>query len=121
MRPLFEIQIDGRKLKSFIDPQHDVTSEDIRQAHREGFVSVEHMKRYTTLGMATDQGRMGNILGLAVMAQAQGLAVGSSGVTTFRPPFTPVSIGALAARERGQTGGLFAAPPCITSIWPPGR
>ena len=101
MRPLFEIQIDGRKLKSFIDPQHDVTSEDIRQAHREGFVSVEHMKRYTTLGMATDQGRMGNILGLAVMAQAQGLAVGSSGVTTFRPPFTPVSIGALAARERG--------------------
>jgi len=100
-RPLFEIQIDGRKLKSFIDPQHDVTSEDIRQAHREGFVSVEHMKRYTTLGMATDQGRVGNILGLAVMAQAQGLAVGSSGVTTFRPPFTPVSIGALAARERG--------------------
>lgn len=101
MRPVFEIQVEGRKLKAFIDPQHDVTSEDIRQAHREGFVSVEHMKRYTTLGMATDQGRVGNILGLAVMAQAQGLAVGTSGVTTFRPPFTPVSIGALAARERG--------------------
>ncbi len=80
MRPLFEIQIDGRKLKSFIDPQHDVTSEDVRQAHREGFVSVEHMKRYTTLGMATDQGRMGNILGLAVMAQAQGLVVATFSV-----------------------------------------
>ena len=102
MRALFEVQIKGRKLKSFIDPQHDVTSEDVRQAHREGFVSVEHMKRYTTLGMATDQGRVGNVLGLAVMAQAQGLAVGKSGVTTFRPPYTPVSIGALAARERGR-------------------
>ncbi len=102
MRALFEVQIKGRKLKSFIDPQHDVTSEDVRQAHREGFVSVEHMKRYTTLGMATDQGRVGNVLGLAVMAQAQGLAVGTTGVTTFRPPYTPVSIGALAARERGR-------------------
>ncbi len=101
MRAVFEVQIKGRKLKSFIDPQHDVTCEDVRQAHREGFVSVEHMKRYTTLGMATDQGRVGNILGLAVMAQAQGLPVGTSGVTTFRPPYTPVSIGALAARERG--------------------
>ena len=102
MRPVFEISVKGRKLKSFIDPQHDVTTHDIRQARNEGFVSVEHMKRYTTLGMATDQGRMGNMLGLAVMAQALDKPVSQTGITTFRPPFTPVSIGALAGRSRGQ-------------------
>ena len=64
IRPLFEIRT-ARKLKCFIDPQHDVTTDDIRQAELEGFTSVEHMKRYTTLGMATDQGRVGNVLGIA--------------------------------------------------------
>ena len=99
---LFEVRIAGRKLKSFIDPQHDVSTQDIRQAKQEGFISVEHMKRYTTLGMATDQGRNGNVLGIAAMAEARGITVPEVGITTFRPPFTPVSIGALAGRARGH-------------------
>lgn len=100
--PVFEISLPQRKLKSFIDPQHDVTTHDIRQAKDEGFVSVEHMKRYTTLGMATDQGRNGNVLGLSVMAEALGKDIADTGITTFRPPFTPVSIGVLAGRARGR-------------------
>ena len=99
---LFEIKIANRKLASFIDPQHDVTTADIRQAKQEGFISVEHMKRYTTLGMATDQGRNGNVLGIAAMADARGISIPEVGITTFRPPFTPVSIGALAGRSTGH-------------------
>ena len=99
---LFEVRIAGRQLKSFIDPQHDVTTKDIRQAKQEGFISVEHMKRYTTLGMATDQGRNGNVLGIAAMAEARGIALPEVGITTFRPPYTPISIGALAGRSRGH-------------------
>jgi len=101
-RPLFEIRPKGRSLKTFVDPQHDVTADDIRQAKDEGFVSVEHLKRYTTLGMATDQGRMGNVIGLGVLAEALEKDIAETGITTFRPPFTPVSIGALAGRLRGQ-------------------
>ena len=82
-----------------VDPQHDVTTEDIRLAHREGFVSVEHLKRYTTLGMSTDGGKMGNIIGLALMAEALGKEIPEVGTTTFRPPYTPVSIGALRGRS----------------------
>ncbi|MGC6529961.1 MAG: FAD-dependent oxidoreductase [Candidatus Puniceispirillaceae bacterium] len=99
---LYEIKIANRTLKSFIDPQHDVTTNDIRQARQEGFVSVEHMKRYTTLGMATDQGRNGNVIGIAVMADARNCAIPDVGITTFRPPFTPVSIGVLAGRSTGH-------------------
>ena len=99
---VFEIKPEGRKLKSFIDPQHDVKTSDIRQAHQEGFISVEHMKRYTTLGMASDQGRVGNVLGIATMAEALGQGISDTGITTFRPPFTPTSIGALAGRSRGS-------------------
>lgn len=99
---LFEVRVANRKLKSFIDPQHDVSTADIRQAKQEGFISVEHMKRYTTLGMATDQGRNGNVLGIAAMAEARKIALPEVGITTFRPPFTPVSIGALAGRARGH-------------------
>ena len=73
----------------------------MRLAHSEGYVSVEHMKRYTTLGMATDQGKMGNVIGLALMAEATGTTIPETGTTTFRPPYTPVSIGALAGDERG--------------------
>ena len=65
--PVFEIPAKG---KAFVDFQHDVTAEDVRLAHREGFVSVEHLKRYTTLGMATDQGKTSNVPGLAIMAEA---------------------------------------------------
>ena len=99
---LFEIKPQNVKGKAFIDPQHDVTTSDIRQAKEEGFVSVEHMKRYTTLGMATDQGRNGNVLGIAVMAEARKIAIPEVGITTFRPPFTPISIGALAGRSTGH-------------------
>ena len=86
-------------MKSFVDQQHDITSEDVRLAHREGFVSVEHLKRYTTLGMGTDGGKVGNIIGLALMAEAQGKEIPEVGTTTFRPPYTPISIGALKGRN----------------------
>ncbi len=99
--PLYEVMVKGRKLKSFIDPQHDVTADDVRLAHQEGFVSVEHLKRYTTLGMATDQGKMGNIIGLALMAEALGREIPEVGTTTFRPPYTPISLGALTGRGKG--------------------
>ena len=98
IEPLYEVQVDSHKLKSFIDPQHDVTAEDVRLAHREGYVSVEHLKRYTTLGMATDQGKMGNIIGIALMAEALGKDIPEVGTTTFRPPYTPISLGALTGR-----------------------
>ncbi|HWK64457.1 MAG TPA: sarcosine oxidase subunit alpha family protein [Rhizobiaceae bacterium] len=90
------------KGKAFVDFQHDVTADDVRLAHREGFISVEHLKRYTTLGMATDQGKTSNVPGLAIMAQALGKPVADVGTTRFRPPFTPVSIGALAAERYGH-------------------
>ena len=99
IQPLYEVRVAGRHLKSFVDPQHDVTTDDVRLAHREGFVSVEHLKRYTTLGMATDGGKVGNIIGLAIMADAQGKEIPEVGTTTFRPPYTPVSIGALKGRN----------------------
>ncbi len=95
---LYEIKTHGKKLKCFIDPQHDVTTDDVRLAEREGFVSIEHNKRYTTLGMATDQGKVGNILGIATMADASGRTIAETGTTTFRPPYSPISIGALAGR-----------------------
>jgi len=102
IRPLYEIKVPGEKLKSFVDPQHDVTADDVRLAHREGFVSVEHLKRYTTLGMATDQGKMGNIIGMALMAEALGKEIPEVGTTRFRPPYTPISIGALCGRHSGH-------------------
>ncbi len=101
IKPLYEIRLPGKKAKSFVDPQHDVTSDDVRLAHQEGFVSVEHMKRYTTLGMATDQGKVGNVIGLALMAEALGRDIPQVGTTTFRPPYTPVSIGAFSGRNVG--------------------
>lgn len=97
--PLYEVRVPGAKAKAFVDPQHDVTGDDVRLAHQEGFVSVEHLKRYTTLGMATDQGKMGNVIGLALMAEAMGTEVPAVGTTRFRPPYTPVAIGALAGRN----------------------
>jgi methylglutamate dehydrogenase subunit C len=99
--PASVLEIPG-KGKAFVDFQHDVTAEDIRLAHREGFISVEHLKRYTTLGMATDQGKTSNISGLAIMANALGKQIAEVGTTRFRPPFTPVSVGALAAERYGE-------------------
>jgi len=88
--------------KHFVDLQNDVTEADIRLAAREGFRSVEHAKRYTTTGMATDQGKTSNVLGLALLADALEKPVPEVGTTTFRPPFTPVTFGALAGRDRGD-------------------
>lgn len=102
IKPLYEVRLPGKKAKSFVDPQHDVTAADVRLAHQEGFVSVEHLKRYTTLGMATDQGKMGNVIGLALMAEALGKEIPAVGTTRFRPPYTPVAIGALAGRNTGS-------------------
>ncbi|MCY4150144.1 MAG: sarcosine oxidase subunit alpha family protein [Gammaproteobacteria bacterium] len=102
IKPIYEVAVQGRQLKSLVDPQHDVTTDDIRLAHREGFVSVEHLKRYTTLGMATDGGKVGNVIGLALMAEALGKDIPDVGTTTFRPPYTPVSIGALRGRNVGE-------------------
>ncbi|MCY4274146.1 MAG: sarcosine oxidase subunit alpha family protein [Gammaproteobacteria bacterium] len=100
--PIYEITVKDRHLKSIVDPQHDVTTDDIRLAHREGFVSVEHLKRYTTLGMATDGGKVGNVIGLALMAEALGKEIPDVGTTTFRPPYTSISIGALRGRNVGE-------------------
>lgn len=88
--------------KAFVDLQHDVTTDDIALAHREGFRAVEHMKRYTTHGMATDQGRIGGVLGMAAMAALTGRSMAETGTTLHRPPVTPVAIGALAGAHRGK-------------------
>ncbi|NIV25570.1 MAG: sarcosine oxidase subunit alpha, partial [Gemmatimonadetes bacterium] len=92
----------GRHGKRFVDLQNDVTAEDVALAAREGYRSVEHLKRYTTLGMGTDQGRTSNVNGLAILAGLQGNEIPRVGTTTFRPPFTPVSMGAVTAREVGH-------------------
>jgi hypothetical protein len=88
--------------RAFLDFQNDVTTKDLVQAHQEGFESVEHLKRYTTLGMGTDQGKTSNLNALRLMAGLRGIETPAAGTTTFRPPFTPVSIGALAGRSIGH-------------------
>ncbi|HXM06273.1 MAG TPA: hypothetical protein VN936_02355, partial [Candidatus Acidoferrum sp.] len=75
--------------KAFVDFQNDVTAKDMMLAAREGFHSVEHLKRYTTLGMATDQGRTANVVGLAMMAALTGRSIPATGTTTYRPPYAP--------------------------------
>ncbi len=89
---------EGRR---WIDFQNDVTLKDIVLAAREGYVSVEHLKRYTTLGMATDQGKTANVNGLAAMAALTGCTIDETGTTTYRPPFVPVPMGIVAGRRRG--------------------
>ncbi|MER9076672.1 2Fe-2S iron-sulfur cluster-binding protein [Mesorhizobium sp. M0904] len=88
--------------KAFVDLQMDVTATDIALAHREGYEAVEHLKRYTTLGMGTDQGKTSNFHALSTMAGLRAMAVPDVGTTTFRPPYTPVIIGALAGRGIGH-------------------
>ncbi|OYW56634.1 MAG: sarcosine oxidase subunit alpha [Rhizobiales bacterium 12-68-15] len=98
--PFWHVQ--DTKGAAFVDFQNDVTVKDITIAHREGFRAVELLKRYTTLGMATDQGRNSNVTGLAIMAALTGQDMGTTGTTLFRPPYTPVAIGALAGHHRGK-------------------
>ena len=91
---------------AFIDFQNDVTAADVDLAWRQGYRSVEHLKRFTTLGMASDQGKTSNLAGLGRMARAMGKSPPQVGLTTFRPPYTPVTLGALA----GEAVGVHAAP-----------
>jgi sarcosine oxidase subunit alpha len=100
LKPVWQVK-RGRG-KAFVDLQNDVTDKDIELAAREGFRSVEHLKRYTTLGMGTDQGKTSNVAGLALMAEQTGRPIHDTGTTTFRPPYTPVAIGALAGHHRGN-------------------
>jgi len=95
-------QVQGSRSKAFVDFQNDVTDDDVALAAREGYQSVELLKRYTTLGMATDQGRTSGVNGHAIMAAATGRSIAQVGTTTFRPPYTPVAIGALAGHHRGR-------------------
>ncbi len=90
------------KGRCWIDLQNDVTTKDISQAYDEGFRDVEHLKRYTTLGMATDQGRTSNVTALAIMSEYTGKPISETGTTIFRPPYTPIPIGAFAGRSRGK-------------------
>ena len=90
------------KTKMWLDPQNDVKVSDVQLAAREGYESVEHTKRYTTLGMATDQGKLSNINGLAILSGALNQPIPQTGTTTFRPPYTPISMGAIAGEARGD-------------------
>ncbi|WP_213683676.1 sarcosine oxidase subunit alpha family protein [Roseicyclus sp.] len=104
MRPVW-VMPEGagvkKRAKMWLDFQNDVKVSDVQLAAREGYESVEHTKRYTTLGMATDQGKLSNINGLAVLAQALDEDIPRVGTTTFRPPYTPISMGAIGGEARG--------------------
>ena len=95
---------DSRAPKQFVDFQLDVTAADIQLAAREGYQSIEHVKRYTALGFGNDQGKLGNINGIGVLADTLGISMAEVGTTVFRPPYTPVSFGAIAGRS---VGALF--------------
>jgi methylglutamate dehydrogenase subunit C len=92
----------GKEGKAFVDFQNDVTLMDVKIAHQEGYTSVEHLKRYTTLGMGTDQGKTSNINAIGIMSGLRSVGMNEAGTTTFRPPFTPLTIGAMAGRSVGK-------------------
>ncbi len=96
------IHASGRGPKAFVDMQNDVGVADIQLAAREGFQSVEHVKRYTAMGFGTDQGKLGNINGMGVLAQTLGQSIAETGTTTYRPNYTPVSFGAIAGQNLGD-------------------
>ncbi|MDX1541890.1 MAG: glycine cleavage T C-terminal barrel domain-containing protein, partial [Geminicoccaceae bacterium] len=102
LRPLFVVPGSlQRRSKAFVDFQNDVTAADITQALAEGYRSIEHVKRYTTTGMGTDQGKTSNLNALEIVAHITGRPVDQIGTTTFRPPYTPVTIGAIVGRNAG--------------------
>tara|TARA_Y100001970_G_scaffold293218_1_gene438581 strand:+ start:44 stop:2656 length:2613 start_codon:yes stop_codon:yes gene_type:complete len=90
------------KTKPFVDYQNDATAKDIKLALREGFRSIEHVKRYTTTGMGTDQGKLGNMHALGIIAETAGSKMGEVGTTTFRPPYTPLTFGTIVGRNVGE-------------------
>ncbi|MEM8850314.1 MAG: sarcosine oxidase subunit alpha family protein [Pseudomonadota bacterium] len=98
--------------RAWLDFQNDVTTKDVHQSAKENFASVEHMKRYTTQGMATDQGKNSNLAALAILAEATGRTIPETGTTTFRPPFSPIPISAMGA---GAQGAGFAPERLTTS------
>jgi sarcosine oxidase subunit alpha len=91
----------ARRGKMFVDLQNDVTAGDIQLALGEGYRSIEHVKRYTTTGMGTDQGKTANVNALGIVSEVTGQPIAEIGVTTFRPPYTPVTFGAVAGRNCG--------------------
>jgi sarcosine oxidase subunit alpha len=103
-RPVRELQTDGnsRNVRAFLDFQNDVTTRDVRLAVREGFESVEHLKRYTTTGMATDQGKSSNMTALGLLSEILSKPIPQVGTTTFRLPYTPVTFGAIVGSARGK-------------------
>ncbi|MFM5883960.1 MAG: 2Fe-2S iron-sulfur cluster-binding protein [Novosphingobium sp.] len=111
--------------KAFIDFQNDVSLGDVDIAWAEGYRSVEHLKRYTTLGMATDQGKTSNIAALGRLAERQGVAIPEAGLTTFRPPYSPVTMGLLAGRTTRDAGAhlrrlaLYDVHAALDPIWQP--
>jgi len=90
------------KTKPFLDFQNDSTAKDVKLALREGFKSIEHVKRYTTTGMGTDQGKLSNMHALGIIAEAAVVNMGELGTTTFRPPYTPLTFGAIVGRNVGE-------------------
>ncbi len=99
------------KTKSFVDFQNDATAKDIKLALREGFRSIEHVKRYTTTGMGTDQGKLGNMHALGIISETANAKMGELGTTTFRPPYTPLTFGAIVGRNVGEYFDIFRKTP----------
>jgi sarcosine oxidase subunit alpha len=99
------------KTKPFVDYQNDATAKDIKLALREGFRSIEHVKRYTTTGMGTDQGKLGNMHALGIIADTAGVKMGELGTTTFRPPYTPLTFGTIVGRNVGEYFDVFRRTP----------
>ena len=122
---VFNIIPGSNPKKSFIDFQNDVTLADVDLAWAEGYRSVEHLKRYTTLGMATDQGKLSNMAALGRLAEKQGVAIPEAGLTTFRPPYTPVTMGLLAGAGAKDAGAhirrlaLYDVHAAKNPIWQP--
>lgn len=105
-RKLFRVpdfKAEGHGKKAFVDLQNDVTAADIHLAVRENYKSIEHVKRYTGLGFGTDQGKLSNVNGFAIAAEALGKPINDVGTTTYRPVYTPVTFGALAGAHEGET------------------
>ena len=104
LRPIWAVPSDRPpgKIRAFVDFQNDVAAKDLRLAAREGYRSVEHLKRYTTTGMGTDQGKTSNVNALAILAKTLEAEIPAVGTTTFRPPYTPITFGAIAGRELGE-------------------
>lgn len=123
--PVFNVAPVSKPKKSFIDFQNDVTLADVDLAWTEGYRSVEHLKRYTTLGMATDQGKLSNMAALGRLAEKQGVAIPEVGLTTFRPPYTPVTVGLLAGAGAKDAGAhirrlaLYDVHAAKNPIWQP--